>query len=302
MFDLQRIGAFVEAAKCLNFTVAANRLYMTPSSLSKYIAQLENSLDVQLFTRSNRVVALTPAGEYLYKYFSKLLADYEQHVDYARAISTGKVGRLGLHAFPNIVPELGNLLYEFSQQYPQIELSYSWLYIHQVAELLLSDAPSEPYDAVLTKDYKLRSIPCPSRILTRSRLAVAMRRDHPLLQNGSQPALKDMADCHFIAVSDEFSNQMNAEFCQACIDCGFTPKIQYYSTALYKLLLRAMTSDCVAVCSETDAVSYSSLHQIPLDAPAEADVVLAWNPNIINTGLQAFLDFLDQRESAEEKK
>lgn len=58
---LQEIQCFVAVAECLNFTTAANRLYISQPGLSKIISNLENDLKVHLFIRSTRSVRLTEA-------------------------------------------------------------------------------------------------------------------------------------------------------------------------------------------------------------------------------------------------
>lgn len=56
---------FLLLAKELNFTKAANKLYISQQSLSAHIAKLEKYLDVKLFDRNNPIT-LTPAGKCLY--------------------------------------------------------------------------------------------------------------------------------------------------------------------------------------------------------------------------------------------
>ncbi|MGB3071826.1 MAG: LysR family transcriptional regulator [Ottowia sp.] len=62
---LKQLEAFYWAAKLGTFALAAQRLHVTQSSLSKRIAELEASLGQQLFTRTSRYAALTAAGETL---------------------------------------------------------------------------------------------------------------------------------------------------------------------------------------------------------------------------------------------
>lgn len=54
---------FVTLAETRNFHRAAERLYITPQTLSTAIAQLENHLKVRLVERRRRVEGLTDAGE-----------------------------------------------------------------------------------------------------------------------------------------------------------------------------------------------------------------------------------------------
>ena len=62
---LKQIEAFYWAAALGNFAMAAARLHITQSSLSKRIAELESELDQMLFDRSHKHSALTLAGERL---------------------------------------------------------------------------------------------------------------------------------------------------------------------------------------------------------------------------------------------
>ncbi|ACM31564.1 LysR family transcriptional regulator [[Acidovorax] ebreus] len=62
---LKQLEAFYWAAKLGTFAIAAQRLHVTQSSLSKRIAELESDLGQQLFDRTARRSMLTAAGEKL---------------------------------------------------------------------------------------------------------------------------------------------------------------------------------------------------------------------------------------------
>ena len=72
--DLRALRYFVAAAEELHFTRAAARLFIAQQALSRDIARLEADLGTQLFTRTTRRVALTPAGERLLVRARDLLA------------------------------------------------------------------------------------------------------------------------------------------------------------------------------------------------------------------------------------
>lgn len=65
MLNVHQLNVFVMAAETLNFTVTAKRLHLTQSSVSQIIKTLESQLEVDLFKRKARTLALTDAGAVL---------------------------------------------------------------------------------------------------------------------------------------------------------------------------------------------------------------------------------------------
>lgn len=63
--ELRQLRYFVAVADTLNFSRAAESLYVSQSALSKQISELEQELGVALFDRDRRSVALTSAGQLL---------------------------------------------------------------------------------------------------------------------------------------------------------------------------------------------------------------------------------------------
>ena len=113
---LKQLEAFYWAATCLNFSVAAERVHLSVSSLSKRIAELETSMGVQLFDRSGRSAELTPQGEQLLPRIRTLLHDAAQ-LQQAAGRSVGLQGRCrlgfgelsGLTWLPKLVQKVAEL-------------------------------------------------------------------------------------------------------------------------------------------------------------------------------------------------
>ncbi|MDI2129598.1 LysR family transcriptional regulator [Yinghuangia seranimata] len=91
--EFRQLRTFEAVVRHGTVTRAADVLGMTPSSVSEQIRVLEKSLEVTLFTRGPRGMALTPAGERLQGWARRLL-DQEEQVR-REVAGTGQVLRLG---------------------------------------------------------------------------------------------------------------------------------------------------------------------------------------------------------------
>ncbi len=78
--ELRHLRAFVAVAEELNFSRAAERLYLTQPALSRQIRALERLLGVDLLRRSTHQVELTLGGEALLNRARPLLADLDEAV------------------------------------------------------------------------------------------------------------------------------------------------------------------------------------------------------------------------------
>lgn len=74
--DIQGIKYFLSVAQTHSFSESAELCNISQSSLSKSIMRLEQELDVRLFDRTRHPVALTAAGECLYRHFKPLEQAY----------------------------------------------------------------------------------------------------------------------------------------------------------------------------------------------------------------------------------
>lgn len=121
--DLRAWRQFVAVAEELHFGRAALRLHMTQPPVTQAIAQLEKTLGVQLFDRTQRRVALTPAGEALLPEVHDLLARAQALPARARAAAAGEEGRVRL-AFVSTIgfEQLPNWVRAFREQSPKVVL------------------------------------------------------------------------------------------------------------------------------------------------------------------------------------
>ncbi|GAA4429706.1 LysR family transcriptional regulator [Acidovorax lacteus] len=123
VIDMRAWRQFVAVAEELHFGRAAQRLHMTQPPLTQAIANLERTLGLRLFDRTQRRVQLTPAGAALLPGARDLLQRAQQLPRQAQAVAAGEAGRLRL-AFVSTVGFglLPPWVRSFRQRYPQVAL------------------------------------------------------------------------------------------------------------------------------------------------------------------------------------
>lgn len=120
--NLKSLAYFVEVAKDLSITGAAQRLYLSQQALSLQIQKLERYYGVTLFERQPRF-RLTSAGELLLEGAQKILRENDAIVNSLAEISESHAGtlRIGIPAyraaecFPLVMPA-------FHQRWPHVSL------------------------------------------------------------------------------------------------------------------------------------------------------------------------------------
>jgi DNA-binding transcriptional LysR family regulator len=135
--ELRKLRYFVTLAEELHFGRAAERLHITQPPLSMAIRALEDELEVRLFERTPRRVALTHAGETFLEQARQLLARAGDAVELTRAAERGTVGRLTVGfmsaAIYTLLPQV---LREFAARSPQVKLELRELAIPVQLEAL----------------------------------------------------------------------------------------------------------------------------------------------------------------------
>ena len=123
MDKLKAIEVFIEVAQGLSFSGAAQRLGMAKGNVTKHVAWLEQSLGVQLLTRTTKSVSLTESGLSLLENGRELL-DRVDSIDAAvRQSVKGPKGMLRLGAPPSFGAfHLVPIITAFSSAHPDIQV------------------------------------------------------------------------------------------------------------------------------------------------------------------------------------
>lgn len=119
--ELRHLRYFIRAAELLNFTKAAESLYVSQPTLSVQIQQLEHELGADLFMRIGRSVRLTQAGEAFLVHARHAVRILEEGAEEVSAIQGVLRGHLTIAALPLIASKmLPHWVIEFKAKYPNV--------------------------------------------------------------------------------------------------------------------------------------------------------------------------------------
>ncbi len=121
--SLRQLRYLLALAEHLNFTRAAEASFVSQSTLSTGLKELEGTLGVQLVERDKQSVALTAVGEEVVARARQVLAAAEDLSDFASDASRPMQGRLRLGVIPTIAPfVLPAVMPLLREKFPLLEL------------------------------------------------------------------------------------------------------------------------------------------------------------------------------------
>ncbi|MBD1872879.1 LysR family transcriptional regulator [Nodosilinea sp. FACHB-131] len=120
--EIYQLKVFLEVARCLSFTEAADTLNLTQPAVSAKIKCLESELETPLFRRLGRRIELTRVGEYLLEEGPNLVDLENRLVAEIEEIKQGKFSTLKIGCMPDILSNwLPSVLYEYRRSHPDVQ-------------------------------------------------------------------------------------------------------------------------------------------------------------------------------------
>lgn len=122
----RHLQTFLAVRKHLNYTRAAEDVFLTQPAVSRQVRQLEEELGVRLFEQIGKSLYLTDAGKTLAAEAEKLLGAMERTAEAVRSHGSAERGsvRIGASTTPGFYL-LPALLGRFHRRFPEVTLHYT---------------------------------------------------------------------------------------------------------------------------------------------------------------------------------
>jgi DNA-binding transcriptional LysR family regulator len=134
---LLAMTVFTKVVEQGSFARAAERMDMSTSAVSRYVAELETHLDTRLLNRTTRRISLTESGQAFYERTLQLLADLEESEAAASSSTATPRGTIRLTCSINFgVKHLAPAMGSFQSRYPEVlfDVSVSDRFVDLVEE------------------------------------------------------------------------------------------------------------------------------------------------------------------------
>ena len=299
-----QIAYFIAVVKFGSFSEAARNLFVAQSAISKQIQMLETKLDMKLFVRDGKNIALTPAGEILYKNLSNYNDWLWQIVDMAKSVDRGMLGvlHIGIQHGLNISAESVALIQKFSEIYPGIEIN-----LRRVSLVdMLKNLNIGTLDVVVALSFLVTSAEKEEfdyEVLDRIDDEIIVSKSHPLGKKKTF-TVEDFMRYKYVAVSPTVSRGAYDNSSGYLKGLGIEPiKIQY-APSIEDIMMCVEFGLAYGVASRRsrlntlNSIRFIDGYKVFSKPPRPMTEILSlWQKSITNQTTEMFVDFIRQNNT-----
>ena len=220
--DIRQLHYFLTLCEEMNYTRAAQRLFLSRQALRQSISALEAEMCGPLFISAHHKLALTDRGMSLQRHAAPVVEQFQQMQAALRAeIQSAQPVRIGISValVPDYLPGLETQLDKFRQQYPHVEMRFRLLDNDAVAD----GVEQGELDAGLVID-----LGCAAPVLARTTLradpaCLLVPRGHPFWEKERIP-LAELRGQRVLLPS--LRQDLFSPLWAACARAGFAPNAE----------------------------------------------------------------------------
>ena len=220
--DIRQLHYFLVLCDEMNYSRAAQRLFLSRQALRQSITALEAELCGPLFLSAHHKLTLTDRGISLQRHAAPVVEQFQQMQAALRAeIQSAQPVRIGISVslVPDYLPGLETQLDKFRQQYPHVEMRFRMMDNDAVAD----EVEQGELDAGLVID-----LGCAAPVLARTTLradpaCLLVPRGHPFWEKESIP-LADLRGQRVLLPS--LRQDLFSPLWSACARAGFAPNAE----------------------------------------------------------------------------
>ena len=298
--ELRHLRYFTAVVQWKGYREASRHLHIAQPSISETVADLEQELDLKLFSRVGRTAQLTPEGEAFYTDAVRTLAQAESAINTAKRAAKGELGKLSIGFLGSATfAFLPELVRSYKAQYPGVKLKLQELspFDQEVAldqgsidigftRTLITDLNKTFASRSLYREPMLAVLPA-SRKVTTKRVRIA-----------------DLAHERFVLFHREGASGLFDTIVGMCNDAGFSPRVEYEVDRVQTVLSLVEAEEGVSIMPASVRKLWSNgvrFYRLQPD-DVRVELIAAWKKERPSVVLRSFLDLVDANASQIRKK
>lgn len=278
---------FLAVTETGSFSRAAQRLYISQSSVSKHISQMEKDLGFQLLERTTRSVQLTPQGKIIFDVLQGEIKTWSDALEAARSVDGELSGvlRVGLmHGWS--VERLPTCAFErFQQTYPNVELMVE----KNTQKAMVERLRSGELDLIIVSVHEIQEYPeidyCRAFQVP---MVVQISSTHPLAKTAKN--FDDLNGINAYLLGDEASINSVRFFEEVAHREGLSFNI--IPCANHETILTALEQNKGCTLVGEASASVASPRYRCFETGYVMRMICAWNGNAHNKNAEAFVNEL----------
>lgn len=294
--ELRQLRYFVAVAEENHFGRAAARLHMTQPPLSQTIQALEAALGTDLFERTRRSIALTPAGEALLPEARRILQQAAALPDLARRAASGESGMLSLSfvstADYSVLPPL---LREFRERHPQVHIDLR----EATTDVQLEDLMQSRIDAglLIPPLHDKARLELDYLAVFAEPLVLAAPQGLKALHGRKTIRLQEVADMPLIIFPRRIAPAFHDAILGCFRDAGLTPRIGQEAIQMQTIVGLVSAGMGIALVPQSVSnLKRPGVEYCPLDdKTVSIETGLAWRRDNRSPVLRTFLELLRRK-------
>ena len=277
---MKQLQYLVALADTQHFGRAAQRCYITQSTLSAGIRDLESVLGIAVAERSNRHVLITRVGLQLAERARALLRDAEEVMEMARAGRSPMTGEMRLGVIPTIGPFLlPRVLPVLRDRFPDLTI---YLREEQTAPLLARLEEGELDIALIALPYETEDLSID--LILKDEFLFACHRTHALAC-ADEVSLEALAGEQLMLLAE--GHCLRGHTLDACGVGDTKARAQFEASSLHTLVQMVAAGIGVTLIPrlavDARVIQGTGISLSRLAVPASRDIGLAWRPTSLRT-------------------
>ena len=287
--DINQLNCFISVAQTLNFSEAARRNYVSQSTVSRYVSDLEKEFGVQLFTRSQRDVIITNEGKTLLPYAIEIVDTLKKAKTVIKQMHDGGQGKITIGCDVTSLCFPSKCISDFNEKYPGITVEVKPL---DCADKSQAITGSDFDFCFMPRDMVPENSGIETLVTHNEMLAIVTAKNYKFKSRKSV-SLRDLTGENLLLLSESVAPIVYMEIIDLFRTFHISPNVENTFDDLVSMYVSVSSGLGISIIPQSLATFISSGNTdiFPVDdADTSIAYVMAWGRNISNPAAKLFVE------------